>query len=169
MVTGHTTIFWSSLKISIDVLNHVYPEFDYVFYHSNIHDRKQLDGLSLTKFNLGFGGTQHHMRDSIITPKLLGLYHTYDFPSQVGSKESMQFKSSNPGPYNLTEKEREAKGYNRGTGELSEHDVLWSNLKKNLKESRIKDSPRKLNKLQQMAKSCIIPVKHQKKKMILDG
>ena len=62
----------------IDVLQHLYPDFDFVvflFDHSNGHEQKQPNGLNLKRLNFGFGGTQPHMRDTVITPDLLGPYH----------------------------------------------------------------------------------------------
>ena len=105
------------------------------------------------------------MRDSIITPDLLGPYHNSDSPLQVGSVQCMQFKSTDIGPCYLTEEERNARRYDVDTGEVYERDILRADLSKALTETGIKDPPKNLKKLQEMSRSRNLPVKYQKKKI----
>jgi hypothetical protein len=76
--------YWSyedmiiQLEDCIDCLLTLFPHFDFYFLfdHSNGHDHMQPDGLSVTKCNEYFGGSQPFMRDLIV-----GEENTNKFPA----------------------------------------------------------------------------------------
>ena len=63
----------------------------------------------------------------------------------------------------MTKEEREARRYDVDIGEVYKQDILRANVRKALKETSIKDPPRKLKKLQEMSTLHNLPVKYQKK------
>ena len=89
--------YWSyehmvcQIEDCIDALQHVYPQFDIIFFldHSNGHDRLQPDGLSLSKINIRFGGKQPKMRDTLLTASEFGPFHTPSFKLQPGIDQSL--------------------------------------------------------------------------------
>ena len=74
------------------------------------------DGLNLSKLNVRHGGKQPKMRQSIITPDLLGPFHSQVSPLQPGMYQSMFFASDDQGPcyYNLEEREIHRLDINKG-------------------------------------------------------
>jgi hypothetical protein len=89
----------------IDVLQTLYPQFDYVFLvgHSNGHDRMKPNGLNAQKVNKYYGGKQVSMRDSKLTSKeCFGKYHNKDYKLQLNSTQSMVYKEGDIGPFYLS-------------------------------------------------------------------
>ena len=74
------------LKDCIDVLQHLFPEFNYIFLfdQNNGHNILKPNGLSLNKINLRYSGTQPKMRLSTTTADLLGPYHNELYPIHPG-------------------------------------------------------------------------------------
>jgi len=48
------------LENFVDILQHIFPQYDYMFLfdHSSGHDKKREDGLNVIKMTKSFGGTQ---------------------------------------------------------------------------------------------------------------
>ena len=53
----------------MDYLLYLYPQFEYQFKidYSSGHNAKRIDGLSTYNINLGWGGKERKMRDSILS------------------------------------------------------------------------------------------------------
>ena len=88
------------LEDCVDVLQYLYPEFEFkfIFDHSNGHDRLQSDGLSLSKINLKHGGKQPQLRMSMLKPEHFGPFHNSNYDLQPGMKQSMNFRPTDKGP-----------------------------------------------------------------------
>jgi hypothetical protein len=56
------------LEDCVDVLKHLYPEYDYLFLfdHSSGHDKQREDGLNVKMMTKSFDGTQRKMRNTLI-------------------------------------------------------------------------------------------------------
>jgi hypothetical protein len=56
------------LEDCVDVLKHLYPEYDYLFLfdHSRGHDKQREDGLNVKMMTKSFDGTQRKMRNTLI-------------------------------------------------------------------------------------------------------
>jgi hypothetical protein len=52
------------LEDCVDVIKHLYAEYDYLFLfdHSSGHDEQREDGLTVKKMARSYGGTQHKLR-----------------------------------------------------------------------------------------------------------
>ena len=57
-----------------DYLSYLYPEFDYFFdlNYSSGHNYERPNGLSVTAINLGWGGKERNMRDSVLIKDDIG-------------------------------------------------------------------------------------------------
>ena len=88
------------LEDCADVLQHLYPQFDYLFLfdHSSGHDKQREDGLNVKKMTKSFGGNQRKMRDTVIKQEkgYLGPYLRILNP---GDTQSMVFKDRDNGPF----------------------------------------------------------------------
>ena len=78
----------------VDCLQYLYPQYQYMFEldHSSGHNMERPDGLSTTKtvINLGWGGKQRKMRNTILTANDIGsITHTRSL--KVGDTQSMVF------------------------------------------------------------------------------
>ena len=71
----------------VDCLKTLYPQYAYEFEldHSSGHNSERIDGLSITAMNLGWGGKQRRMRNSILTKEDLGEFKD-DYRLTVGSE-----------------------------------------------------------------------------------
>jgi hypothetical protein len=63
---------------AVDCLKYPYPQYDFYFMfdHSNGHDRIRPDGLNMSKISKYYGGSQPHMRDTLITDDNVGPHTT---------------------------------------------------------------------------------------------
>ena len=106
------------LEDCIDCMKCLYPEYDYVFLfdHSNGHDRLQPNGLSINKIRKNFGGKQSKMRKSKLTEKEFGPYHLPSYQLQPGMTQHMNFEPGDPGPFYLSESERENRRFDKPSG-----------------------------------------------------
>jgi hypothetical protein len=54
------------LEDCVDVLQHIYPQYDYLFLfdHSSGHDKQREDGLNDKKKTKSFGGTHREKCDT---------------------------------------------------------------------------------------------------------
>ena len=61
-----------------DVLHHKHLHFDLLFLldHSNGHDCMRPNGLNLNKLNIGHGGKQPRIRDSVLSDSEFGPFHS---------------------------------------------------------------------------------------------
>ena len=138
--------YWSyecmilQLEDIIDILQHQFPEFDFVFLfdHSNGHDRLQPIGLNLNKISIRFGGKQPIMRESKLNDdELFGPYHSPSDPLQPGMTQSMQFQSTDIGPCYLSIDERVKQQYDINSGEIKERFRSKDELKLSLTQAGI--------------------------------
>ena len=130
------------LEDCVDVLTHLYPEFEIIFFldHSNGHDRTRPNGLNINKLNIKYGRSQPIMRSSDPLPaKLFGPFHTPDHALQPGGIQTMQFSENDPGPCYMSESERESHMYDIDTGETREVDFTKASLINALKNAGVKD------------------------------
>ena len=105
----------------IDVLQYLFPEFDFkfIFDHLNGHNRLQSDGLSLSKINVRHGGKQLCMRMSELKSEHFGPFHSPEYKLQPGMKQSMTYNPTDKGPCYFTETQRLLHCYNISTQEKS--------------------------------------------------
>jgi hypothetical protein len=138
--------YWSyesmviQLEDCIDVLQTLYPQFDYVFLvdHSNGHDRMQPNGLNAQKVNKYYGGKQVSMRDSKLTSKeCFGKYHDKDYKLQLNSTQSKVYKEGDIGPFYLSPLQREQRKYDKNTKKMQKKYYVGSKLIEMLKEMNI--------------------------------
>jgi hypothetical protein len=56
----------------------MYPQYDFylMFDQSNGHDRIRPDGLNMSKISKYYGGSQPHMRDTLIADDSVGPHST---------------------------------------------------------------------------------------------
>ncbi len=96
------------LKDCMDCLKVLFPQFQYLFLfdHSCGHDRQREDGLNIENMSKSFGGKQSFMHNTLIKEShgYLGPYHKILNPGDV---QHMVFTESDPGPFCLSERERE--------------------------------------------------------------
>ena len=73
----------------IDVLHHLYPEFEvhFLFDHSCGHDRQRPDGLNANNMSKFYGGVQPCMHDSLI--KSHDYLEPYNGMLRVGDTQAM--------------------------------------------------------------------------------
>jgi hypothetical protein len=149
------------LEDCMDCLSVLYPSLDFVFLfdHSNGHDRLQPNGLSSTRISKYYGGKQPKMRDSVLTDvKCFGPFHDHTYPLQLNSIQSMIYKSTDSGPFYLTEDDREKQKHDIRTGRMRKKFKLKSELRKNLKENNIVKPSGSLKQLQDQCKRLDIPI-----------
>jgi hypothetical protein len=102
------------LEDCVDVLQQVYPQYDYLFLfdHSSGHDKQRSDGLNVKKMTKSFGGTQRKMRDTMIKQE-----HGYLGPClwllNPGDTQSMVFKDTDNGPFWMSRAEQEKTRHNK--------------------------------------------------------
>ena len=100
--------FWTSshMKIQvediIDVLQELYPEFDFLFLfdQSSGHTKMKHDGLNADKMNVSFG-SKEKIRDTVVAE-----VGTYLSTHRVGDVHLMHFVEKDDGPFWLTTEER---------------------------------------------------------------
>ena len=100
----------------IDVLHHLYPEFEvhFLFDHSCGHDRQRPDGLNANNMSKFYGGVQPKMHDSLIeSHDYLG---SYNGTLRVGDTQAMVWQEGDVGPYYLSPPERLMTKYDRSMG-----------------------------------------------------
>jgi hypothetical protein len=119
----------------IDIVNTLWPEFDYVFLfdHSCGHDRQRPDGLTVTGFNKGLGGAQPRMRDTRIREDNsdIGL-HATELTLRAGMVQSMQFAPTDHGPCWMNPAERKDTRTDRPSGKTIKSARRAAELKKDL-------------------------------------
>ncbi len=96
------------LEDCADVLNHLYPQYDYLFLfdHSSGHDKQREDGLNVKKMTKSFGGSQRKMRNTLIK-KEKGYLGPYRRKLNPGDTQSMVFLETDDGPFWMSSEERE--------------------------------------------------------------
>ena len=85
----------------VDCLSYLYPQFEYEFEldHSSGHNMERPDGLSTTSgvINMGWGGKQRIMRNSVLSKDDLGTL-VHDRVLKVGHEQSMVFNNADSPP-----------------------------------------------------------------------
>jgi hypothetical protein len=85
----------------VDCLSYLYPQFEYEFEldHSSGHNMERPDGLSTTSgvINMGWGGKQRIMRNSVLSKDDLGTL-VHDRVLKVGDEQSMVFNNADLPP-----------------------------------------------------------------------
>ena len=153
------------LEDCIDVLKVLFPDFDFIFLfdHSNGHDRLQSDGLSITKINVGYGGSQPMMKPSKLPSSCFGPFHDDSYALQPGDTQYMQYSAVDAGPCNMDEKEREESRYDKSYGETRSKDILVQDLITALKQVGVANPPKNKKKLQKLATLHNLPIKYEQR------
>ena len=83
----------------VDCLKYIFPQYDYVFEldHSSGHASERPNGLSTNSINLGWGGKQRRMRNSVLTANDLGPIK-HEGALKVGDTQEMTFKQGDSPP-----------------------------------------------------------------------
>jgi hypothetical protein len=149
------------LEDCMDCLSVLHPSLDfvYLFDHSNGHDRLQPNGLSSTRISKYYGGKQPIMRDSVLTDiKCFGPFHDHTYPLQFNSTQSMIFQTTDPGPFYLTEDDRQKRKHDIRTGRMKKKFKVKSQLREDLKKNNILKPSGSLKLLQEQCKRLDIPI-----------
>jgi hypothetical protein len=98
---GYWNYQWMVLQLEdcIDVLQALYPQFDYLFMfdHSCGHDKKRPNGLNAPNLRKGFGGSQPKMRDTYMeSDDHLGTVGMKKI--EVGGTQCLVFQSTDQDP-----------------------------------------------------------------------
>ena len=97
------------LEDCINVLNVLYPQYDYLFLfdHSCRHDKQREDGLNVENMSKSFGGQQAKMRLATIKQenRYLGANPQILNPD---STQFMVFQTQDTAPFWMTEQHQEA-------------------------------------------------------------
>ena len=151
------------LEDCVDVLKVLFPDFDFIilFDHSNGHDRLQTDGLSITKINVGYGGTQPKMKPSQVPTSCFGPFHSDAYALQPGDMQYMQYSAVDAGPCNMSEEERNSSKYDKNRGETRVRDILVQDLIIALKQIGVSNPPKNKKKLQEIATLHNLPTKYE--------
>ena len=154
------------LEDCIDVLQVLYPQFEFVilFDHSNGHDRLQPNGLSTTKIGIRYGGKQPKMRSSKLDSDIyFGPYHNDSYKLQKGDIQHMTFPmdaKDEDGPCYLPIETRSAKRYDKKTGRMKEQERLKIDLITALREEGVRDPKGTKKELQKLCKDRNLPIKY---------
>jgi hypothetical protein len=149
------------LEDCMDVLQTLYPQFDFVFLfdHSNGHDRMQPDGLNMRKVNKMFGGQQPRMRSSLLNDKsCFGPYHSEEYELQPGHTQSMVFAPTDVGPFYLLPAQREKRKLDEKTGKMVTKLLPKTRLVEMLKDMNILNPVGNLKHLQAQCKALDLPI-----------
>ena len=149
----------------IDCLSHLYPQFDYTFEldHSSGHNSERPDGLSTTAINLGWGGKQRKMRDSILTTNDIGTL-AHERTIAAGEVQSMVFLDGDLPPIF----DPDAPKYDQLiAGETVTRSYNKSELKKRLEEANL-NSDGKVEALKKGRRMLILQSKKRQEKSYLD-
>ena len=129
------------LEDCVDVLQNLYPNFDFkfIFDHSNGHDRLQSNGLSLSKINIKHGRKQPKMRSSKLQPEHFGPFHDSNYELQLGMTQTMVYSPTDKGPCYMTPEQHVTHRYDIDTGKERTKELTVSQLISNLKSIGIPD------------------------------
>ena len=98
----------------VDVLKALFHEqyhFIFFFDHSSGHDKTRPNGLTSSRMNKFFGGSQNIMRNSEIkNSSFLGEFH-HDNCLKIGDVQSMQYAESDSGPFYLDDAKKQELKY----------------------------------------------------------
>jgi hypothetical protein len=146
----------------VDCLKVLYPPEDYDLYfyfdHSSCHDKTLDDGLNAIQMNSECGGKQPPMRETKIIEGCLG-----KFPHpllELGSMQSLVFKSTDQGPYYMTAADRLKRKEDSVTEKSKSRTLKKNELFAKLKEKGVPWPRRYIAKeeLQQMCSSNSIEI-----------
>ena len=130
----------------------------FMFDHSNGHDRVCPDALNAMAISKKFGGSQPSMRDStIVNNNYLGP-HDHSSKLKVGEIQTMSFKSTDAGPFYLSEKEKASKKYDKTKG-TKEIKLRKSELISKLELKGIKNPKGCIQKLHKLCSANNIDIK----------
>ena len=143
----------------IQVLNHLYPQFEYVFLfdHSNGHDRMKPNGLNINKIRICHGGKQPCMRNSTLSQNKFGPFHNNQYTLQPGMSQSMQFSATDVGPCYLSEEKRRELRYDKVLPTKKKIELTKAQLVKRLKAAGKNNSKGYKKDLQTMCTNMGIP------------
>jgi hypothetical protein len=106
------------LEDYVNVLQTLYPQFDYVFLfdHSNSHDQMQPDSLHMQKVRKTFGDKQPVIQKSVLTNlTCFGPYCSSSYKLQLGHTQSMTFSEIDKGPFYLSPEQQEERRKDKHT------------------------------------------------------
>jgi hypothetical protein len=151
------------LEDCVDVLQTLYPQFDYIFLfdHSNGHDRMQPDGLHMQKVRKTFGGKQPIMRKTVLTDATcFGPYHNSSYELQLGHTQSMTFSESDKGPFYLSPEQQERRRYDKHTGKTLTKTINKVRLVEMLEGANILSPVGNQKHLQSQCEALGLPITH---------
>jgi len=150
----------------VDCLKVVYPHFDFAFLfdHSQGHAKKLSNGLDAYNMNKNYGGVQPKMRESMIKESdgYLGMNPR---TLNVGDIQSFIFKSTDDGPFWMSQAERQLNRHDRvlppPPGPLRMRNKTISELRSDLGHLNILSHRRnyRLTELQEFARTHGIEAK----------
>jgi hypothetical protein len=151
------------LEDCVDCVKALFPQYDYLFLfdHSNGHDRTKPDGLSTMRIRKLFGGKQPLMRDSKLTSKCFGPYHSTDYELQPNSIQKMVFSDSDVGPFYMGDKERESNKLDIRTGKKRKKYIIKEEMKKNLKAMGILNPTGSLTQIRAQCTALNLPTVYE--------
>ena len=82
-------------------------DFLFLFDHSNGDGKLQPNGLNANKIYIKFGGQQPRMRDTLLNNNIKLGQCNLSRHLHHGDIQSMVFRSDDPGPFYLSDRERE--------------------------------------------------------------
>ena len=107
-VIGATNIWCYKVEDCADILNTLFPDYNYLFLvdHSCGHDKQREDGLNIENMSKTFGGKQSKMHSTTIKQEK-GYLGPYPCTLQVGDIQHMTFQPEDDGPFWLSTAQRE--------------------------------------------------------------
>jgi hypothetical protein len=128
---GYWNYQWMVLQLEdcIDVLQSLYPQFDYLFMfdHSCGHDKMRPNGLSAAKLRKGFGGSQPRMRDTHLENEdhfgTVGMKKV-----ELGGTQCLVFQSMDQGPCWMSAEEQHNRREDKESGEFETYTFVKTDL-----------------------------------------
>ncbi|KAI2512808.1 hypothetical protein MHU86_1596 [Fragilaria crotonensis] len=118
---------------AVDVLRVIHPTFDFIFLfnHSSGHAKQRPDGLNHHKMNRTFGGRATRMQNTIIEQEQ-GFLGNFPRILEAGDTQSLVFKASDPGPFWMSDAEREESRHDQRFGSFNDVKLSMPEMKQQL-------------------------------------
>ena len=167
---GYWNYEWMVIQTEdcIDVLQALYPQYDYVFMfdHSSGHDRQRSNGLNANSTNKSFGGAQPKMRDTMIeSPDQLGCKGVPTL--SLGDTQSLVFVEGDAGPCWMTPEDQLVRKFDSedAGGATLTYKFNKAELVSKLEAKSLPTNGQKRH-LQERCIEHFIPIQEQRKKII---
>lgn len=140
---------------AVDVLQVMHPTFDFIFLfdHSSGHAKQRPDGLNHHRMNRTFGGKAHQMRDTIIERED-GYLGSFPRILEPGDTQCLVFKESDPGPFWLSDAEREECRHDRRYGSFKDVKLTNAEMTQQLADRGILEGNDTLRNTRQLRSLC---------------